>query len=130
MAGKRDGFILIVEDEETVGKLLQWQLEWGGYSTVWVASGKAALVAAAERRPDLVLLDILLPDVDGYEVCRQLRQRYHQSVMPVVMLTALSQPVDQLRGFAHGADAYLTKPYDGDELLRTIELLLEKSTLP
>ena len=129
MAAQHEGLILVVEDEPSVGKLLQQHLEWVGYTTVHVASGKAALIYAAERRPNLVILDLRLPDMGGYEVCRQLRRLYHASVLPVVMLTAMAQPVDQVRGFAHGADAYLTKPYDAEELLKTVEVLLGQRTL-
>jgi DNA-binding response OmpR family regulator len=116
--------VLIVEDEEDVATLLEDRLEQAGYATHTEERGKAALTYAADHRPDLVILDLMLPDLDGYEVCRQLRTLYHAWAVPVLMLTAKDKPVDQLRGFAHGADAYMTKPYEGTELLETIALLL------
>lgn len=66
----------------------------------------------------------MLPDIDGYKVCRELRKIYRPWVLPVLMLTAKDKPVDKLRGFGHGADAYLTKPFDAGELLQTVRLLL------
>jgi len=117
--------ILIVEDEEDVAVLLRDRLERAGYVIHVEGRGKAALTYAADHRPDLVVLDLMLPDLDGNEVCRQLRKQQHAWAVPVLMLTARDKPVDQLRSFAHGADAYLTKPYEATELLETIAFLLQ-----
>lgn len=115
--------LLVVEDEEPLARFLQWELERAGFEVRTASCGKTALAYAAEHRPDLVILDLRLPDLHGYQVCRELRRIYRPWAIPVVMLTAMDQPIDQLRGFAFGADAYLTKPYEPAELFRTIELL-------
>ena len=116
--------ILVVEDEEKLARLLTVQLEMAGYEVHAVAYGREAVQYAAEHQPDLTLLDVRLPDIDGNEVCKELRRLYHSWVMPVLMVTALDQPIDQLRGFAHGADAYVTKPFEFSELMATVSMLL------
>jgi DNA-binding response OmpR family regulator len=118
------GRILIVEDEEALARHLKSHLERAGYEVRIEHSGKAGLLAAAEHWPDLVLLDLVLPDISGYEVCTELRRIYRPWHLPVLMLTALNSPKHRLLGFGHGADAYLTKPVPSGELLRTIETLL------
>ena len=120
--------ILIVEDHPGVATVLKQQLEYVGYATHIATCGQEALRYAAEHRADLVILDVKLPDISGFEVSRELRKRYHRWDVPILMLTALAQPMDELRGFAHGADAYLTKPYESTELLQTIALLLGQAT--
>ena len=126
VAGHRER-ILVVEDEDKLARLMKQLLEAFGFEVQTAGSGAEALTAAAQERPDLVTLDLRLPDQDGFAVCRQLRRLYHSSVMPVVMVTAMDQPVDHLRGIASGADAYLTKPYDSSELVQTIVTLLEQA---
>lgn len=116
--------ILIVEDDQPLAELLALQLEEEGFEAHWEPRGATALNYASDHQLDLVILDLRLPDMSGYEVAKQLRQLYHPWVLPLLMLTGMDKPVDQLRGFAYGADAYLTKPYDPDELMRTISLLL------
>ncbi len=116
--------ILVVEDDTDAAFMLKTRLESVGYRVRTAASGKAALSRAAEETPDLVILDLMLPDISGYEVCRQLHRLSHPWQIPVLMLTGMDQPVDQLRGFAFGAAAYLTKPFDSGELLKTVDLLL------
>src|SRR5881296_3510204 len=86
--------------------------------------GKPAIAVAAEHWPDLVVLDLMLPDMSGYEVCVELRRLYRPWVLPVVMLTALNQPKDKLLGYSHGADAYLTKPVATSELVSTVAEML------
>ena len=116
--------ILIVEDDLALAHLLKLKLESEGFE-VWLKNqGGPALSYAAEHPLDLVILDLKLPDVNGYEVAKELRKIYHPWVLPILMLTGMDKPVDQLRGFAHGADAYLTKPYEPDELMKTIALLI------
>jgi len=116
--------VLLVEDFTALANALKAFLESSGFEVHTEASGKAAIDYATLYHPDLVVLDLRLPDITGYQVCRALRQQYHTSVMPIIMLTAMDQPVDQLRGFGHGADAYLTKPCEPTELLTTISRLL------
>ena len=116
--------ILIVEDEEPLARFLKWELESAGFTVQMALRGKEGLRCAAEERPDLVILDLRLPDMHGYDVCRELRRLYHPWTLPVLMLTAMDRPIDQLRGFAFGADAYLTKPYEPADLRQAIETLL------
>ena len=116
--------ILIVEDDEDLADLLKMRLEEEGFAAHAVTQGSAGLSYASEHQLDLVILDLRLPDISGLEVAKALRRIYHPWVLPLLMLTGLDKPVDQLRGFSHGADAYLTKPYDPEELLKTINLLV------
>jgi len=116
--------ILVIDDDPKQAKLLSALLGSVGYDVREEGSGTKALTCAAESQPDLVILDLGLPDMSGYEVCRRLRQYLHPWIMPILILSGWDKPSDQLRGFAHGADAYLTKPFDVPELLRTIALLL------
>ena len=122
--------ILIVEDDEALAWLVKSHLERAGYDAHVEHKGKAALVFAAEHRADLVILDLILPDLSGYEVCLELRRIYHPWILPVVMLTALSQPKDKLLGFSHGAEVYLTKPVAASELLSTVEGMLSRQERP
>lgn len=119
--------ILIVEDDEQVAAMLMRILEGAGYPVRSATRGGEALTSALKERPILVVLDLKLPDIDGYQVCRILKQFYPPSQVPVLILTGMSQPIDQLRSFAHGADAYLTKPCTPAELLRTINTLIEQA---
>lgn len=129
MDATRKKQILIVEDDESLAMLLTQRLESEGFEVHAVSSGATGLVYAAEYRPDLVILDLRLPDMHGYQVCKELRQIFHPWALPVLMLTGMDQPIDELRGFAHGADAYLTKPYDPTELLKSVRLLLGELAL-
>ena len=121
--------ILIVEDESKIANLLKLYLETAGYEVRAEAFGANALDYAAEHRPDLVILDLRLPDIAGYEVSTRLRKLYDRSVLPILMLTAMDRPIDRLRGFAHGADAYMSKPFELTELSETVTSLLERSGL-
>ncbi|MBI3332966.1 MAG: response regulator [Candidatus Omnitrophica bacterium] len=116
--------ILVVEDEEALAELLRIDLRRDGFEVHTESLGTTAITYAAEHPIDLVILDLKLPDINGLQVCKQLRRIYGPWMLPVVMLTALKEPIDQLKGFAHGADAYLTKPYDPKELKSAISLLL------
>ena len=129
MEGARRKQILIVEDEEALARYLKWELESAGFEAQTALLGKAGLQYAAEHQVDLVILDLRLPDIHGYQVAQELRKLYHPWAVPILMLTALDQPIDQLRGFAHGAEAYLTKPCESSELLKTVGLLLGEQPL-
>ena len=117
--------ILIVEDDEHMGDILKMQLESNGFEAQVERDGMSAVKYASTHRLDLVILDLRLPDISGFQVCKELRKVYHPWVLPILMLTAMAEPFDQLRGFAHGADAYLIKPHEPKELLKTVDLLLE-----
>ena len=121
MPGK---WVLVVEDDPDQVRILQIFLRAAGYQVEAVGSGLAALRRVAEQPPHLVILDLRLPDLTGYDVCKRLRKLCQPWDLPILILTAMDRPADQLRGFAHGADAYLTKPYECEELLKTVTLLL------
>ena len=125
--GKR---VLVVEDERDVACLLKDRLNSLGYQVHVEEKGRAALAYAAQNRPDLVVLDLMLPDTSGEIICKELRKIYLPWGVAVLMLTAKDRPLDKLRGFAFGADAYMTKPYEFHELADTLSLLLHgvKST--
>ena len=123
MKHARQKSILMVDDEEAFAKLVKLELEAAGFEVVVKGCGKAALGYAAERQLDLAILDVNLPDINGYQVARELRRLHHPWALPILMLTVRDTPIDQLRGFAHGADAYLTKPFQPDELVETVAML-------
>ena len=119
--------ILVVEDDQQICRWLTRVLESVGHEVTAVGLGALAIRDATATRPDLVILDVNLPDTSGLQVCQLLRTLYDRSVMPVLMFTGMSQPIDQLKGFAHGADAYLTKPCEIDDLVGTVGSLLERA---
>ena len=121
------GTILAVEDEPRVLKLLETNLKSSGYAVLTATDGEQALQTVEREMPDLVLLDIMLPKMDGYAVCRRIREF---SAVPVIMLTARSAPVDLLHGFEVGADDYLTKPFSIAELLMRVQAVLRRSKWP
>ena len=116
--------ILIIDDDVAFVNLLAMRLESVGYEAEAQTTGAAALQAATERHPDLVILDLRLPDMSGFDVCKELRRIFHPWDVPILVLTGVDEPIAQLRGFACGADAYLTKPCDSTELFKTIAMLL------
>lgn len=118
--------ILIVEDEESLLQLESILLTSKGYQVTGVTDGMAALKAIAENRPDLVLLDIMMPGIDGFEVCRRIKQNPATESLPVVMLTAKKSTLDQARGAEVGAAAYITKPFKSQKVVSVIEGLLQK----
>ncbi|HEY7063824.1 MAG TPA: response regulator transcription factor [Chloroflexota bacterium] len=123
MSAQRD-CILVVDDDPLMVRLVRTHLERANYRVRAAASGPEALDVAAAELPDLVILDLMLPPPDGYEVCRRLREF---SLVPVVMLTARGEQVDKLRGFEAGADDYLTKPFSPQELLARVQAVLRRS---
>jgi len=118
--------ILVVEDEESLLKLESILLSSKGYDVTGVMDGKAALVQMATNPPDLVVLDIMLPELDGFEVCRQIKENPATKGIPVIMLTAKKNSQDYARGMEVGADAYITKPFKSAKVMETIETLLKK----
>jgi DNA-binding response OmpR family regulator len=116
--------ILVVDDDPLIVRLVRTHLDKAGYRVLTAADGEQALDIAATELPDLVVLDLMLPRIDGYEVCRRIREF---SLMPVVMLTARGEQVDKLRGFEMGADDYLSKPFAPQELLARVQAVLRRS---
>lgn len=115
--------ILVADDDPNIRLLLQKQLEYEGYSVLTVASGKAAIDTARRERPDLMILDLMMPDVDGLEVCRTMRP---ESVAPIIMLTAKGTDTDKVVGLAIGADEYMTKPFSLIELTARVKANLRR----
>jgi DNA-binding response OmpR family regulator len=116
--------ILIVDDEPNIVMPLEFLMRKQGHEVRVAGDGDAALAAAAEFGPDLVLLDVMLPRRSGYEVCQTLRERQGGERLKIVMLTAKGREVEQAKGRAVGADAYVTKPFSTRELVAQVEQLL------
>jgi two-component system phosphate regulon response regulator PhoB len=119
--------ILVVEDEAPLLTLLRYNLEKQGFRVDEAADGEEALLRVAEARPDLVLLDWMLPSVSGIEVCRQLRRKPGTRGLPIIMVTARTEDQDAVRALDTGADDYITKPFAMDSLLARIRALLRRS---
>lgn len=119
------GKILIIEDEEDLVKGLKINLEDEGYEVEWALDGESGLRKALEESPDLIILDILLPEMDGLEVCRELRRKNLD--VPILMLTAKSEEIDRVVGLEIGADDYITKPFSIRELLARIKAHLRRA---
>jgi len=119
--------ILIVEDEKDIVKMLDYNLKKEGYRTLAASDGEEALDKAAREHPDLILLDLMLPEVDGLEVCKALKKEPETAAIPVIMLTAKTQETDKIVGLELGADDYVTKPFSPRELLARIKAVLRRS---
>jgi DNA-binding response OmpR family regulator len=118
--------ILIAEDELDTANLLQFHLQRRGYQTPVASDGLNALNLSFERHPDLVILDLMLPKLHGFEVCRMLKTSPSTSHIPVFMLTAMASTENKLQGFDLGANEYMTKPFEVSELMARIESLLRR----
>jgi len=118
--------ILIVDDEESIVTLLKYNIEQAGFDTEVAYTGQEALTQANEHTFDLIVLDVMLPEMDGMEVCKQLRQRQIQT--PILMLTAKDDEFDKVLGLELGADDYLTKPFSPREVVARIKAILRRMT--
>lgn len=119
--------ILIVDDERPIVDILKFNLEREGFSTIAAYDGEEAINIALAVKPDLILLDLMLPKVDGFNVCKELRKSL---VCPIIMLTAKEEVVDKIIGLELGADDYMTKPFSVREVIARIKANLRKHTLP
>jgi DNA-binding response OmpR family regulator len=119
--------ILVVDDEPRYLKLLRYNLETAGYEVITTASGEEALSLVAGKIPDLIILDIRLPGIDGYEVCTRIREF---SSVPIIMLTAKGEEREKVQGLRLGADDYITKPFGAEELMARVETVLRRSLIP
>ena len=119
--------VLVVEDEAALVTLLRYNLEREGFRVIDAANGEEALLIVKEQRPDLILLDWMLPALSGIEVCRQIRRSPEHRRTPVIMLTARGEESDKLRGLEVGADDYVTKPFSITELLARVRAVLRRS---
>jgi len=115
--------ILIVDDDENICELLRLYLEKDGFSTIVANDGGQAITAAQINNPDLILLDIMLPTLDGWQVCREIRK---SSGVPIIMLTAKGETFDKVLGLELGADDYVTKPFDSKEVIARIKAVLRR----
>jgi two-component system, OmpR family, alkaline phosphatase synthesis response regulator PhoP len=116
--------ILVVDDEPKVVRLARDYLEKNGFRVATAADGQAALITARREKPDLVILDLMLPNIDGREVCRILRR---ESDVPIIMLTALSEEIDQVTGLEIGADDYIVKPFSPRALVARVRAQLRRT---
>ena len=116
--------ILLVDDEPNIVMSLEFLMRKNGYRVGIARNGTEALAALAQTPYDLVLLDVMMPDVDGYQVCRQLRQRPDRPATKVIFLSAKSQPADVQKGYEAGADLYIPKPFSTRQLMQKVRELL------
>jgi two-component system, OmpR family, phosphate regulon response regulator PhoB len=119
--------VLIVEDEAPLVTLLRYNLEKEGFEVCSAGDGEEALVQIAERKPDILLLDWMLPHVSGIEVCRQIRRAPQTRNLPVIMLTARGEELDRVRGLNSGADDYITKPFSLRELIARLRSVIRRA---
>lgn len=119
--------ILIIDDDTNISELISLYLNKEGYETREVANGKLAIEIFEEYKPDLVLLDIMLPGADGYDVCKEIRKK---SRTPIIMLTAKGEVFDKVLGLELGADDYMVKPFDPKELIARVKAVLRRNTQP
>ncbi len=118
------GYILIVDDETTITDIIEFNLQKEGFETKAVHDGKEALLAVNEHEPDLMLLDVMMPEMDGFKALELLRQKYK---FPILMLTAKEEEADKVKGLELGADDYITKPFGIRELIARVEANLRRA---
>ncbi len=121
--------ILVVEDERDIARMIEYNLKKEGYRTVLVHDGSFAALTAAKEKPALILLDLMLPGLDGLEICRRLKADAKTSAIPIIMLTAKGEESDKVLGLGLGADDYVTKPFSLKELLARVQAVLRRSSV-
>ena len=119
--------VLVVEDEPNIREIINFNLENWGFEVIQAEDGETALAMAEEYSPDLILLDLMLPKMDGIEVCRRLKSGFWTSRIPVIMLTAKKEVKDKVRGMEVGADDYITKPFSREELEARVKMVLSRT---
>jgi len=122
--------ILVVEDEEDIVDLIQYHLKQSGFSVITALDGPSGLELARKKRPGLVILDLMLPGMDGKDVCRALKSNALTQSIPILMLTAKTEEVDRVIGFELGADDYVTKPFSPRELVLRVKAILRRREAP
>ncbi len=120
--------VLIVEDEPALAELLRYNLQAEGFAVAHTANGDEVEMMVAEERPDLVVLDWMLPEVSGIEICRRIRARPESRHLPILMLTARGEEADRIRGLSTGADDYVVKPFSLPELLARVRAILRRAS--
>lgn len=121
------GRILIVDDERNIRELIKFNVEKSGYTVLETDNGQTAVAVAKAKKPDLVVLDLMLPGIDGLEVCRIIKNSPETAAIPIIMLTAKNEEIDKVIGLELGADDYLTKPFSPRELVARIKAVLRRS---
>src|SRR5436189_943906 len=125
----RNPTVLVVDDEEHITELVAMGLTYNGFEVERVASGRKALDAVERKRPDLIVLDVMLPDLDGFEVARRLRQTEGAGTrVPVIFLTARDTTQDKVEGLRLGSDDYVTKPFSIEELIERVKAVLRRAS--
>ncbi|MFD3156480.1 response regulator [Haloimpatiens sp. FM7330] len=124
-----DQKILVVDDEEHIRELIKYNLESNGYKVICAENGVKALEIAKEERPKLILLDLMLPGIDGYDVCKQIRGDKNISYIPIIMITAKGEEIDKILGLELGADDYITKPFSVRELVARVKAVLRRTNV-
>jgi DNA-binding response OmpR family regulator len=119
--------VLIVDDDPDIQRLVSYNLGQAGFDVATAGTGRTALEAIQKHPPDLIILDLMLPDVDGMEVCRTLRQRDSSRRIPIIMLTARSEEIDRVIGFELGADDYVMKPFSPRELVLRVKSIFRRT---
>ena len=122
--------VLVADDDEDILQLVSFRLERAGYNVITAADGQQAIAAAREHQPDLAVLDVMMPGMNGYEVTRALRADQATAQIPVILLTARVQEADVSRGFEAGADDYLRKPFSPQELRSRVQVILARRSSP
>ncbi|MDW8801106.1 response regulator transcription factor [Clostridium sp. A1-XYC3] len=121
--------ILVVDDEEHIRELIKFNLEQNGYKTISADNGLDALKKAKADNPQLILLDVMLPDMDGYDVCKEIRRDNSISSTPIIMITAKGEEFDKVLGLELGADDYITKPFSIRELMARVKAILRRTSI-
>jgi len=115
--------VLIVEDTPSEMELMSHYLRESGYSVLSAVSAKAALAQAVEQQPDVIITDVVMPGMSGFELCRSLKKNPATEKIPIIICTSKSQEIDRLWGMKQGADAYLTKPFTREQLIRAVKVV-------
>ena len=118
--------VLVVDDEQNIVNIIAFNLKKEGYEVLTAGDGEEAVEIAEKQQPDLILLDIMMPKMDGYEACRKIREKYN---MPIIMLTARAEELDKVLGLEMGADDYVTKPFGTRELIARVKANLRRSVV-
>jgi Response regulators consisting of a CheY-like receiver domain and a winged-helix DNA-binding domain len=121
--------ILVVDDEEHIRELIKFNLDKNGYKTICADNGLDALRMAKDENPQLILLDVMLPAMDGYDVCKEIRRDNSISSTPIIMITAKGEEFDKVLGLELGADDYITKPFSIRELIARVKAILRRTTI-
>jgi two-component system alkaline phosphatase synthesis response regulator PhoP len=124
MMGKKT--VLVVDDEQHIIELIQFNLESHGYEVITSENGEDAIAVAEEKMPDVIILDLMLPGIDGFEACKRIRSNEKTRKIPIIMLTAKGEEMDKVLGLELGADDYLTKPFSVRELIARIKAVLRR----